>query len=217
MSESQYTPWDQVFGPQPPENLVPPAPIPAPVVVVPTPAPVPVPTVPVNPPPATPSNPQSTVTTIIATLIVAVGVGAAGYFLVNKKDNNPQPVTPSGPVLPVVDSTLSKMLPDDAARGTVASFFRDVSDFVSTTKVLTTTGEVRQAVQAAVKDLKAAIGEPNWNSVNAPISSRISTALGGTPTEIPDIPLDVKMENGKTPREILVKEYAQIAVDCRGG
>ncbi len=216
MTESQYTPWDQVFGPQPPENLTPA--VPPPVVVVPTPAPVPVPTpAPVNPSPATPTSQQSGVTTLIATLIVAVGVGAAGYFLANKKDSTPQPVVPSGPVLPVVDTTLSKLLPDDKARGTVASFFRDVSDFLTTTKSLTTTGQVRETVQAAVKDLKAAIGEPNWSAVNTPISNRITAVLGGKPGETPDIPLDTPMENGMTPRQVLVKEYAQIAVDCRGG
>jgi hypothetical protein len=221
MSDHQYTPWDEVFGPSTPENLVIPTPIPIPtpepVVPIPTPV-VPAP-VPVNPVPATPTVQKAgSWTTIAATLIVAVGVGVAGYFIANKKtDNVPTPVTPSGPVLPVVDQTLKNLLPDDKARGFAASYFRDVSDFLSTTKALTTTGEVREAVQAASKDLQAAIGAQGWANINTPISNRIATVLGGTAGNIPDIPLDTPMQNGVTPRQALVKEYAQIAVDCRGG
>jgi hypothetical protein len=140
----------------------------------------------------------------------------AGFFLKGNKPN-PQPV-PSGPVLPVVDTTLSKLLPDDNSRTLVSSYFRDVSQFLSTSKVLTTSGQAIEAVQLATKDLKAAIGEPNWAAINTPISNRLIQAMGSTPANgFPDVPLDNPYLNGMTPRQILVKEYAQIGVDARGG
>lgn len=214
MSEPQYTPWDKVFGPSSPENLTVPTPLPPPTPLPVTPAPVPVP---VNPPPAVPTKSSSNVVTIVATLFMAGVVGLASYAIANRDETKPNPVTPSGPVLPVVDANLSKLLPDKAARGIAASYFRDVSDFLGSAKAVTTTGQVRDVVQAASKDLIAAIGSPNWSAINTPISNRIAVALGGTPGSIPDIPLDVPLASGQTPRQILIKEYAQIAVDCRGG
>lgn len=212
----KFTPWDEVFGPSTtPENPVTPTPVPVvipdPVVIVPTPAPSPTPVV---TPSSAPSG--SRWQTIAAAVIVCVGMLGAGYFISGK--SNPQPPTPVVvPSGPVVDATLSGLLPDDKARGMVSSYFRDVSKFLETSKALQTSGQVVEAVQQATKDLKASIGEPNWSNVNKPISDRLIKAMGSTPADgMPDVALDEPFLNGQTPRQILVKEYAQIGIDARG-
>lgn len=216
MSE-KFTPWDELFGPYPtPENPVVPTPPPvvAPV-IVPTPQPAPNPIIPA---PVTPvSPPSSKWQTILAASIVAAGMLGAGFFL-SKNAPTPQPVNPPGPVLPVVDASLSKLLPDANARLFASSYFRDVSRFIETSKTLKTSGQAIQAIAAGMKDLQTGTGSVGWAAINTPISERVIKAMGSTPTEgMPDLGLDTPHLNGMTPRQILVKEYAQIAADLKGG
>ena len=215
-----FRPWDEVFGPATsPENVVIPTPVPTPVVLpepsVPAPVPQPAPVIPA-PTPTAPQS-QSKLPTIAAALIVAAGMLGAGFFI-SKNKAPVTPVTPNGPVLPVVDSNLSKLLPDDNARTMVGSYFRDVSKFLETSKALKTSGQVIEAIQVGAGDIKRTIGDPNWSAINTPISDRVIKAMGSTPAEgFPDLPLDTPHLNGMTPRQILVKEYAQIGADAKGG
>jgi hypothetical protein len=215
----KFTPWDDLFGPLPsPENPVTPVPVP---IIVPTPTPIPTPSPAPSPlpnPVPSAANQKSGASTIVAASIVCLGLLGAGFFL-SGKGQAPQPPTPVvNPSGPVVDASLSKLLPNDEARSLVASYFRDVSTFLSSSKTLKTTGQTIEAILAGSQDLQRAIGASGWAAINTPISERIIRVMGSTPAEgLPDVPLDTPLPSGMTPRQILVKEYAQIGIDARGG
>lgn len=190
-----YTPWDEVAG-----GRVTPTP------VTPTPAPVVV----------TPTTPTRW-TSIIAATIVGVSVLGGGWLLSRNKNPSPSPQPVPAPNVPVVDTTLSKLLPSDEARSQASSFFRDAAYFVERQQNLKTSDDVVLAIQNAVQMLQQTNRLTGMAAVNAPISDRIIRALGGQPaTGVPSVPLDQALPSGVTPRSALQREYQQISVDLRG-
>jgi hypothetical protein len=188
-------PWKDIVGPSPPQNL---------------------PLTPTVPVPVDNRSALERHSGPIAAGILGLSVVIGGW-LFSRHQEPPDAPTPSPTPAVVVDTQLSKLLPNQTARGQAASLFRDVSYFVQNQQNLKTTGQVIAGVQAAVQMMQATNQITGLSAVNQPISDRIIKAVGGQPaTGMPDIPLDQPGPNGQNPRAVLAREYAQISTDLRG-
>lgn len=109
------------------------------------------------------------------TLLIVAAIGAGAYVYVGSQQPAPVVPTPAGP-----GGSLRSLVPEAESRAKLAQFFGDFALVLRDEKCpLQTTGQFRDAYRAAVPLMQSAGRLPNVQQIDAPISERLTIAMGG--------------------------------------